>query len=403
MKKVSLSLLSCVFIITVTGCGGGPNPIIIETKDEGGIINPNNNSDARTLNMDLYEQLVAATVKIKVGDDGWGSGFFIGDEGYIVTNNHVVVGAGELRVDIKGEDRLINAKSIAYAECADLAVIKLTSSTKLPPSPLNKNSLTWHDYRVAPAMTIASAGFPSTVQTSAGEPVFTYTEGSVQTEPRQVDTKWASTEAFNHGALVANGNSGGPLVEVATGEVVGVNYSRNDKTHRQLAISGVMAKSYVERMVKGENIHSIGISPKVSLYNDRAMGVLVEAVVPGKHADKIGIKAGDHIYALGGEYLWQQNDMDSKYIDRISTLDKYCSILRSQEPNNPKSINDEGTVIAITIYRHTEDGDVLCSGQINGDPLTLKNDSSTICPDAQKFEYKSNRNFSLQTMEDIGI
>ena len=379
MKKSNLSLFSCTFLVAFAGCGGDTIYKIDSTS-----ITP------RTISEPLYQRLRASTVQIKTENAegaGWGTGFFIDAEGHIVTNNHVAVGASELRIAIKGEDRLINAESIGYAECADLAVIKLTSSTKLPSATNNAKYLNWYDDYVTPSLVVGVAGFPEDVSDDRNEAVFTYNEGVVSTETRQRSTPWASTEAFDHSAFTTKGNSGGPLVEVATGKVVGVHYSGSIKSpNRKYAISGMEARSLVNRMINGENIYSIGISPEVYLdRSEKSWGVMVKSVAPGKHADSIGIRINDFIIGLGGGSLTEDAE------GRVSTLEKYCSVLRTHNPNNPDDIEDRGDIVSIKIQRFTKNNEwVTCNGEINGDSLTLTDNSNVECPDSGKITFDEN-------------
>ena len=376
MRNLNLSLLSCTLLVAFVGCGetnvGGT------ITEEPPIDTSGTGPTVRTISEPLYQKLRAATVQIKTKSaegSGWGTGFFIDTEGHIVTNNHVAVGTSELRIAIKGEERLINAESIGYAECADLAVIKLTSSTN------NAKYLNWYDDYVTPTLVVGVAGFPGDVLDDRSGAVFAYNEGVVSTETRQKSTPWASTEAFDHSAFTYGGNSGGPVVEVATGKVVGVHYAGSIKSpNRKYAISGMEARSLVNRMINGENIYSIGISPEVYLHSSgKSLGVRVKNIVPGKHADRIGIRTNDFIVGLAGDSLTQDSE------GRAATLEKYCSVLRTHNPNNPDDIKDRGTVLSIKIQRFTQDNKwVTCVGEINGDSLTLADDSNAECPDSGK-------------------
>ena len=372
MIRVNLSLLLGSLLVVFVGCGGDDDKTGADISETGCATGVDCPPEPPTLEQ-IKEKLENATVEIKTSkigtSSGWGSGFLIDDVGHIVTNNHVAVGASELRVSIEGEDRLINAKPIAYAECADLAVLQLTEDTNAP-------YLEWYGKDVTSGMAIASAGFPSDVLNNSGEPIYTYTDGVVNTKSYFKGTAWAYTKAFNHSAKIAPGNSGGPLIELSTGKVVGINYAGNSKNDRQSAISAKTAQTYIDKMLQGENINSIGISPEVVFFNGNAYGVKVEAVTAGGKASKIGIKRGDTIDRLGGSKLWKA--LADEYDPRITTLEKYCSILKSQNPNGNEGT---GAVISIEISRTIQDALIMCKGEINGESLTLNSDSSQPCPE----------------------
>lgn len=369
MKKLSLVLST--ILVSFIGCGGGGGT----TTTVAAPITPLQPLAPTVVKPTLQEiqtDVRAATVRIRVsGPDNqtwWGSGFLIDNDGHIVANNHTIVGASEIRVSLDGESRSISARPIAYAECADLAVIKLNSNTDTKP-------LAWYGADVYAGMEIASSGFPWSVTDGSREPIYTYKDGSVNTTSVQLYNWWSSVEAFYHSAQLSGGNSGGPAVELESGKVVGVNYAIgvNNQFH---AISGTLAQMYVERMIQGENIHSIGISPRVELdINGRSIGVFVDAVTSGMLASNIGIKTGDQIYELGGSRLWDDGTLNEEGARRVQTLEKYCSILKTFNPN-------QGSVIKVELMRIALNGQrVSCVGEINGDSLTLSNNSAVRCPD----------------------
>jgi len=142
------------------------------------------------------------------------------------------------------------------------------------------------------------------------------------------------------------------------------------------AISGTLAQTYVDRMIKGENIHAIGVAPRVDFgANGRSIGIFVDEVTAGMLASNIGIKAGDQIYELGGSRLWDDGTLNEEGVRRVETLEKYCSILKTF---NPK----QGSIIRIELMRSALNGQrVSYIGEINGDSLTLSNNRTIRCPD----------------------
>ena len=372
MKKLSLSLLLCALIMGLGGCGND--------KDDGNDINVTC-VDCNTLTLEqIQEKLESATVKIEASKANskitLRSGFLIDSIGHIVTNTGAVAGASEIRVQVKGENRLITAKMVAYAECANLVVLQLNSDT-------NAEYLNWYKQDISRGMSIASAGFSNDIKDENGESIYTYMDGSINTTPEKKPTPWAYIETFNHSAKLVGGSLGGPIIELTTGKVVGINYAIVSNKERQIAISAKAAQTYVNKMLKGENINSIGIQPNSSTYSisKESAGVRVMEVVSGMQASKIGIKKGDMITSLGGTFLRYSQSMDSKQRERLKTLDRYCSILESQNPNNPNDIEDKGAVISIEIERFAQGKKNICKGEINGESLTLKSDSSQPCPE----------------------
>ncbi len=387
MKKLSLVLSA--LLVGLTGCGENPNTGITITDPDRGITGKNPNELIRSLDSEttdeIFEKIKAGTVKVnttKESGSGWGTGFFVHDDGYIVTNNHVVVGAGELLIGINGEDRLINAKLQGYSECADLAVLKLTENTKSPSMNNNVVSLNWYGVRATMGQQIGAIGYPGDSYSDTA-PLFTYTEGVVNTDATyQKSTHWSSTEVFTHSAYIARGNSGGPAIDIRTGDVLGVNYATSGDQNRFFAISGIEAEKLVDIMIEGYNVYSLGINPKVYKHsNKKPLGVIVEDTLPNMIADKAGIEPNDIIVKLASSHLYEDSNPR-----RVNTLNKYCSTLRSHNPNANK--DSDGAVVKIKIQRYAKNNRwVSCVGQLNGKPLTLEDDSSVSCPNSGRISF----------------
>ncbi len=147
--------------------------------------------------------------------EGLGSGFIINEEGYVVTNYHVINGAQEVKV-IFSDGKEVNAKVINYDAERDIAVIKITDDVKMPG--------------------IAQLGDSSTVK--AGEEVIaignplgkefssTVTKGIVSSPNRKMKTENGNVlDYIQTDATINPGNSGGPLIN-SKGEVIGINTAK---------------------------------------------------------------------------------------------------------------------------------------------------------------------------------
>ena len=128
-------------------------------------------SDSRTLQSAVI-QIQAQGTFVEPGTleasetAGRGSGFLIDPSGIAVTNNHVVVGAGTLKVWLGGDTgKQFNAKVLGASECLDLAVIQLDKGSY--------PFLGWYEGEIKTALDVYSAGFP------LGDPNFTLTKGIV--------------------------------------------------------------------------------------------------------------------------------------------------------------------------------------------------------------------------------
>jgi serine protease Do len=269
---------------------------------------------------------------------GRGSGFFIDPSGIAVTNNHVVVGAGTLKIWVGGDQsKQYNAKVLGASECLDLAVVQLDPGTY--------PFFNWYQGEIKTALDVYSAGFP------LGDPNFTMTRGIVSKADVPQEDSWASLDhVIEHDARIRGGNSGGPLV-APDGKVVGVNYAGNDELDYNYAIHRDQVLPYLEQLKKGERVLSLGINAQAMAPGDdgSATGIWISSVEAGGPADAAGIQPGDLLIDLAGVTMGQNG-----------TLEDYCQVLQTQ--------GVDGTMEA-TIYRPGTDE--LWAGQINGDPLEL--------------------------------
>jgi serine protease Do len=157
----------------------------------------------RSLGVDAFLQPVA--------EQGTGTGFVIGSNGLIATNDHVVQGAQSITVTLAG-GRTLAARVVAADPAADLAVLRV-AARDLPVAPLgNSSSLHVGDPVVAIGNALALPGGP------------TVTEGIVSALGRTIQTDDGAVlrHVIQTDAAINPGNSGGPLVD-ARGEVVGIN------------------------------------------------------------------------------------------------------------------------------------------------------------------------------------
>lgn len=267
-----------------------------------------------------------------VTESGLGSGFIIDPSGIAVTNNHVVTGAGLLKIWIGGDQtQTYNAKVLGVTECSDLAVIKIDGD--------NFPYLAWHEGPINVGLEVYSAGYP------LGEPEFTLTKGIVSKEKAGGETSWASVDyVIEHDATINPGNSGGPLVD-SDGKVVGVNY-RGRTTNQFFAIGRDLAVKMIDQLRQGNNVETIGINGEAFATQDFS-GVWVYSVEPGSPADEAGVTGGDIVTQLADLALGTDG-----------TMADYCDILRSHDPSDPLNIQ-------VLRYATQE----VLQGQINGNQL----------------------------------
>src|SRR5947208_2974256 len=241
-------------------------------------------------------------------EHGLGSGIVISPDGYIVTNNHVVKDATDIRVTLN-DRRVFPAKLVGADPLTDLAVIKVNGS--------NMASLPWGDSTALhPGQTVLAFGNPFGFR-------FTVTRGIVSAlnRPNPDSNRRKPGEFIQTDAAINPGNSGGPLVN-AHGEVIGINtflISDNGSfSGMGFAIPTQIVRPTIDALMRNGKVShgymGIGISdvtPENSKFFDvtKSEGALVTQVEPDSPAAKAGLKNGDVIVGLDGKPLSDSGEL----------------------------------------------------------------------------------------------
>lgn len=233
-------------------------------------------------------------------EHGMGSGVVISPDGYIVTNNHVVDGAVDIRVTTSNR-RILKAKLVGTDPVTDVAVLKVNAS--------DLASAPWGDSKeVRPGQTVLAFGNPYGFR-------FTVTRGIVSAINRanpDPSDRSKPGEFIQTDAAINPGNSGGPLVD-ARGEVVGINTflvsPSGTFSGMGFAIPTQIVRPTVEALIRdGKVSHGhigIGIADvtpeNAKFFGDStAMGGVVTQVEPDSPGAKAGLQIGDVITEIDG-------------------------------------------------------------------------------------------------------
>jgi len=254
----------------------------------------------------LAARVIPAVVSISVkgsSGSGTGSGFFLDNNGYVLTNNHVVEAAatsGTITVELSNGKKY-GAKLMGRDNSYDLAVLKI-DVTSAPTLQLGDSDL------VQVGDSVIAIGSPLGLSG-------TVTSGIISSKNRAVTTGNGNGEssfinALQTDAAINPGNSGGPLVD-STGAVIGVNSaiatlgssSQSGSIGLGFAIPINQAKKTAEQLIKtGSATYPImGISVDTRFTGAGAqISTDGAGVTPAGPADKAGLKAGDIITSLDG-------------------------------------------------------------------------------------------------------
>lgn len=232
-----------------------------------------------------------------------GSGFIISADGYILTNNHVVDGADEIKVrfdngkELKGELKGSDAK-------LDLALIKVSSTDKLPVAVLGDSD------EIEVGEWVMAIGNPFGLSE-------TVTAGIVSAKGRVIGSG-PYDDFLQTDASINPGNSGGPLFNTK-GEVIGIN-TAIIATGQGIgfAIPVNMAKSIISQLRdKGKVTRGwigVSIQPVTKDLADSfglaaEKGALISEVFPDSPAEKGGVKSGDIIIAFDGKEIKEMSEL----------------------------------------------------------------------------------------------
>ena len=231
-----------------------------------------------------------------------GSGFILTEDGYIVTNSHVVSGADSIKVAFYNGDSL-EAKLVGSDAGYDIAVLKV-EATGLPAVSVGDSDL------LQVGEEVAAIGNP------LGELTFTMTNGILSALDREINTDGNPQNMLQTNAAINSGNSGGPLFDMDA-NVIGVTTAKySGSTSSGTTIEGLgfaipintalrVAYDLVEHgFVKGEAYLGVtlrSLTSDTASYYGLPLGPRVEEVISGSCAETAGILVGDIIIAYNGE------------------------------------------------------------------------------------------------------
>lgn len=238
-----------------------------------------------------------------------GSGFIIDREGYIVTNNHVIDEADQIKVRL-ANNKEFDAEVVGRDPKTDLALIKIAASKDLKPLKLGDSD------KLQVGTWVVAIGSPFGLEQ-------TVTAGIVSAKGRVIGSG-PYDDFIQTDASINPGNSGGPLLNME-GEVVGINTAIVASGQGiGFAIPISLASGIIEQLKQTGEVSrgwlGVGIqdlTPELADYYgiDREKGVLVTRVYEDNPADKAGIKPNDIIIAVDGKEVATSRELSRVIAD----------------------------------------------------------------------------------------
>ena len=308
--------------------------------------------------IDIFEKSEESVVQVNVlrggSDGGMGSGFVYSEEGYIITNQHVVRDAKKVTVTFLDGEAYIG-DVIGTDPDLDIAVVKVSpSNTYLQPITIGDSS------KLKVGEKIAAIGNPFGLSGSM-------TSGIVSQIGRLLpqESGYSIPDVIQTDAAINPGNSGGPLINMK-GEVVGINTAIQSVTGEFSGIGFAVPSNTVKKIVPvliedGEFKHPwMGISgtdvdPELADFRElkSSKGFLVISVIEGSPAEQAGLIGVTETKEIDGRELAVDGDIvlsiDGKTVRKISDILIHLQREKSIGDEMVLSVNRNGEILELTM------------------------------------------------------
>ena len=311
-RIINIVIILVVLVLGVTGTlyfvnNNSNNNGVLENRN---VNITSNDSISESINK-VYDSVVVVNNYQNGRLTGYGSGFVYkkeGNYGYVLTNNHVVEGASEIKLTLSNGEE-VDAEVLGTDSYMDIAVLRMDGDAVLQVAQIGDST------EAKLGDTIFTVGTPVSTEYAG-----TVTKGIISGENREITVTDNGTsymmEAIQIDASINPGNSGGPLVNI-NGEVIGINSVKLVESSIEgmgFAIPIEVAMSQIDKLENGEAIARPVIG--VSLYDLDSLplvdnsdlrvddsiksGVVVNSVESGSDAEAAGLQRNDIITEVDG-------------------------------------------------------------------------------------------------------
>ena len=255
--------------------------------------------------------------------EGAGSGVIISEDGYIVTNNHVIDGASKIMIKLKNEE-VYEAKLVGRSTESDIAVIKIEGSNFLPVVLGDSDKLEVGDTAVVVGNPLGSGA--------------TVTNGIISAKDREIDLGDIVMNLLQTNAAVNPGNSGGGLFN-GKGELVGIVVAKSAGSDIEgigfaipindikSTILEIKEYGYIRgRVMLGVNLLDINDAWDAMIYRVDSAGVYIKSVEKESDAERFGLKSGDKIISIDGNEVKSSSDI-KEALSKKSPQDKLAVVI----------------------------------------------------------------------------
>lgn len=260
------------------------------------------------------EQLVTDSYFSQRIQSGAGSGVIISQDGYIITNHHVIAGASNIVVTLHDKTKY-DAVLVGSDPNTDIAVLKV-EATGLSAAVMGDSD------KLAVGETAIAIGNP------LGSLGGTVTDGIISALNRDITVKGHTMNLLQTSAAISPGNSGGGLFN-SNGELIGIVNAKSGATDSEglgFAIPINTAKKVAEDLIRsgyvtgrpalGITVVNVMDAQTALRYGVNTMGVYITGVNPGSGAEKAGLQVGDRIVIIDGKEVSQNADVSSALLEK---------------------------------------------------------------------------------------